>query len=213
MLDMKSSSADVWTNPQVAAQQSRLNVLIQAMKELHPKYDGVDSISKTIRYFMECTYLEGRCTDSDRDILARHPTYYLRLVMTLDLSFSQDRLPEESDFPTKLRGLLGVSRIMPMLEYNSFTQLTERSPDSEDNYDVAPIPDNISEWIETDRSVQFARELGLAPTSLSIQEEESERESPSSDSVGSEVRWGENDASMMMMVQGMGFEMEGLGVW
>ncbi|KAB5578351.1 fungal-specific transcription factor [Coniochaeta sp. 2T2.1] len=40
------------------------------------------------------------------DILTSHPSLYLRLALTMDLSLSKDRLPEEGDFPASLRGLL-----------------------------------------------------------------------------------------------------------
>lgn len=39
------------------------------------------------------------------DILTSHPSLYLRLALTMDLSLSKDRIPEEGDFPASLRGL------------------------------------------------------------------------------------------------------------
>lgn len=80
------------SNPRIAKKQKRLHTLIRAMKEYRPKYDGVDWLSKTIRYFMECTYLDEpvdsvwdpafsnplhQAYDSDEDevdILRKNPT-------------------------------------------------------------------------------------------------------------------------------------------
>ncbi|EGU76360.1 hypothetical protein FOXB_13129 [Fusarium oxysporum f. sp. conglutinans Fo5176] len=95
MVDMKmstaSSATEIWARPEVASKQSRLNVLIQVFRELHPKYDGVHSISKTIRYFMECSDREEppqmMLTNDHADVLARSPTQYLRLALTIDEPF------------------------------------------------------------------------------------------------------------------------------
>ncbi|KAF4975212.1 hypothetical protein FZEAL_7969 [Fusarium zealandicum] len=176
MLDVKLSSdsePQVRTHPGIVAKQSRLNVLIQAMKELHPKYDGVDSISQTIRYFMERTNLAESASASTSlvkgraDILARSPTYYLRLALTIDLSLSQDRLPEESDFPTRLRPLLAGTR------YSSPTLLRQLNIFQRDGSvkldphrlrqrkSPAPSCQTISQWTSDDRSVHFALEMGI----------------------------------------------------
>ncbi|KAF4464173.1 cutinase transcription factor 1 beta [Fusarium albosuccineum] len=184
MVDIKMSSTssspgEIWTRPAVAAKQSRLNILIQAFRELHPKYDGVDSISKTIRYFMECTYLEQSApppANEPTDVLARSPTYYLRLALTLDLSLSQDRLPNESDFPIRLRSLLlRTGSFMPML----FGQLG--AGQMADGAITPPRPlspsttKNLTRWIEDDRSSQFALQMGIEitgwPTSLDMTHE------------------------------------------
>ncbi|KAJ4316096.1 hypothetical protein N0V84_008025 [Fusarium piperis] len=171
MVDIKMSSdsspGEIWSRPAIAAKQSRLNVLIQAFRELHPKYDGVDSISKTIRYFMECTYLQDSTPtlsfSENTDVLARSPTYYLRLALTIDLSLSQNRLPQDSDFPTPLRRFLyNTSLSTPaLLEQQVATQslttksLTPPRP-------VSPtIVKHFSQWVEDDRCVHFALEMGI----------------------------------------------------
>ncbi|KAM5358159.1 hypothetical protein ACJZ2D_015547 [Fusarium nematophilum] len=171
MLDMRTSSVsspgEIWTHPGVAAKQSRLNVLIQAFRELHPKYDGVDSISKTIRYFMECTYLEQSTPHhSERtDVLARSPTCYLRLALTIDLSLSQDRLPKEDDFPTRLREMLGRTTFtMPIFFGPMDTSSSPQYAKAVEAPPAAPIPptsESLSQWVEDDRSVHFALEMGL----------------------------------------------------
>ncbi|KAJ4248756.1 hypothetical protein NW762_012594 [Fusarium torreyae] len=175
MVDMKmsaaSSPAEIWSRPDVASKQSRLNVLIQVFRELHPKYDGVHSISKTIRYFMECSYLEEPApmmlTNDHADVLARSPTNYLRLALTIDVCLSQDRLAQDSDFPAALRRLVNRKEsLMPML----FGQLQNvQMPQMPQTKQIAlPRPlspatyaKSFSRWMEDDPSVGFALEMGI----------------------------------------------------
>jgi hypothetical protein len=110
---------------QSALKQHRLNILIEAMKTYQPQYDGVDWVSETIRHVVNLAQLDSTTSETDSagnsngntegngngvacdwtDILTSHPSLYLRLALTMDLSLSKDRLPEEGDFPTSLRGL------------------------------------------------------------------------------------------------------------
>ncbi|KAI5864845.1 fungal-specific transcription factor domain-containing protein [Durotheca rogersii] len=131
IIDVKLSSQNNHTNcsaepdPQLAAKQHRLNILIEAMKTYQPQYDGVDYISETIRHIINLAQLDAPANTgagipsfgnngkqsriSDwTDILASQPGYYLRLAMTMDLCFSKGRLVEESDFPANLRGLFAA---------------------------------------------------------------------------------------------------------
>ncbi|KAK2678755.1 hypothetical protein RAB80_003936 [Fusarium oxysporum f. sp. vasinfectum] len=39
--------------------QNQLNTLVSAMIEYQPRYEGVDWVTRAIRYFMECTYCES----------------------------------------------------------------------------------------------------------------------------------------------------------
>ncbi|KAI1136084.1 fungal-specific transcription factor domain-containing protein [Hypoxylon sp. FL0543] len=118
----KSSSTNL--DPNQAAKQQRLNILIEVMKTYQPQYDGVDYISETIRHIINISRLDtpasnggfpSFCADGKQsqisdwtDILASQPGYYLRLAMTMDLCFSKGRLAEESDFPANLRGLFAA---------------------------------------------------------------------------------------------------------
>lgn len=178
MLDVKlnSTSAKSGHTLRVAESQSRLNLLIQAMKEYHPRYEGADWVSKTIRYFMECTYLDqsqfsssdpvhsnhrswGQHFEGDRaDVLTSNPTYYLRLALTMDLSLSQDRLPEEIDFPLEIRGVLNrLGCFMPILFGQEGGMALKKERKS-----CTPVQ-NPTGWIENDRSLYFALEMGLGP--------------------------------------------------
>ncbi|KAH7131713.1 fungal-specific transcription factor domain-containing protein [Dactylonectria estremocensis] len=65
LLDIKLlPPSPAYATDQRAQKQDRLNILIQAMKEYHPKYDGVDWISKTIRYFMDIPKGDQTCSVS-----------------------------------------------------------------------------------------------------------------------------------------------------
>ncbi|KAK8075193.1 fungal specific transcription factor domain-containing protein [Apiospora hydei] len=106
--------------PDELVKQNRLNVLVEAMKTYTPQYDGCDYVSETIRHIMTLAQLDtptplpATSTTSTisnwTDILASQPGCYLRLAMTMDLSFAKGRLPEESDFPASLRGLFTAGR-------------------------------------------------------------------------------------------------------
>jgi hypothetical protein len=129
IIDVKLSSynknsSSALSNPQEVAKQNRLNILIEAMKTYQPQYDGVDYVSETIRHIVTLAQLDTPAppsasnTISDwTDILASQPGCYLRLAMTMDLSLSKGRLPEESDFPASLRGLFtaGYSSIKALM--------------------------------------------------------------------------------------------------
>lgn len=114
-------------NTQVARKQQQLNVLIEAMKTYTPQYDGVDWVSEAIRHIINLAQLDPdpaghnpssapphspskqlATTVDWTDILASHPSAYLRLALTVDLSLSKGRLPEERDFPVSLRGIFGA---------------------------------------------------------------------------------------------------------
>ncbi|KAH6976541.1 fungal-specific transcription factor domain-containing protein [Ilyonectria sp. MPI-CAGE-AT-0026] len=102
---------------QALTKQSRLNALIEAMKTYRPQYDSVDFVTEIIRHVVDLVKsneVPGSAPleqSDDRlaftgwsDILTLAPGLYLRLVMTLDLGFSNARLPQDADFPSNLPG-------------------------------------------------------------------------------------------------------------
>ncbi|KAH9903732.1 hypothetical protein F4778DRAFT_735304 [Xylariomycetidae sp. FL2044] len=125
----KQNSSSAGPTSKAVAKQHRLDILIEAMKTYQPQYDGVDYVSETIRHIINLAQLDppadsttnpasllstrGNSSHSSisdwTDILASQPGCYLRLAMTMDLSLSKGRLPEESDFPESLRGLFTTS--------------------------------------------------------------------------------------------------------
>ncbi|OLN92820.1 Cutinase transcription factor 1 beta 1 [Colletotrichum chlorophyti] len=132
ILDVKlsASSRSFDPNTQSALKQHRLNILIEAMKTYQPQYDGVDWVSETIRHIINLAQIdsppagesgdgEGSAVIADwTDILASQPSSYLRLALTMDLSLSKGRLPEDGDFPVSLRGLFtgGFNPLKALLE-------------------------------------------------------------------------------------------------
>lgn len=168
--------------------QNQLNILVAAMKVFQPRYEGVDWVTRAIRYFMECTYCESAridCNDQHQakepsmDVISLNPAHFLRLALTLDLSLSQDRLPVERDFPRKLQALISKTGcFIPFL----FSQ----DSDHDDNMavdDIATVArhgispelglgmtrcespqfQDFSGWVENDRSLFFAQEMGIGP--------------------------------------------------
>ncbi|GJC84405.1 cutinase transcription factor 1 beta [Colletotrichum liriopes] len=144
ILDVKlsASSRSFDPNTQSALKQHRLNILIEAMKTYQPQYDGVDWVSETIRHIVNLAQIdspppgetsgsEGSAVIADwTDILASQPSSYLRLALTMDLSLSKGRLPEDGDFPVSLRGLFTGG-------FNPLKSLLERKREDSRNMSVA----------------------------------------------------------------------------
>ncbi|WYZ43857.1 hypothetical protein EsH8_VII_000293 [Colletotrichum jinshuiense] len=133
ILDVKlsASSRSFDPNTHSALKQHRLNILIEAMKTYQPQYDGVDWVSETIRHIVnlaqidsppvgesENAHEDGAVIADWTDILASQPSSYLRLALTMDLSLSKGRLPDDGDFPVSLRGLFtgGFNPLKALLE-------------------------------------------------------------------------------------------------
>lgn len=130
------------------------------------------------------------------DLLISHPSLYLRLALTMDLSISKARLPEEGDFPANLRGLLagGRSAANPMralLAANRQQQQQQRQqqqhirpvpgstssvppelqrpkPPSRQQEQPCSVvtPRTMSRWIETDRAVDYGMQSGAVDMDL-----------------------------------------------
>jgi hypothetical protein len=161
-------------NSQSALKQHRLNVLIEAMKTYQPQYDGVDWVSETIRHIINLAQLDGvqpNATEGSNpsngatspsangnnnnsnsnkiqdwtDILTSHPSLYLRLALTMDLSLSKDRLPEEGDFPASLRGLLsGSSSTNPMRTLLAANRQQPQAQPAQQHQQLRPVPGSMS---------------------------------------------------------------------
>jgi hypothetical protein len=92
---------------------AHLMLFIETIKRYESLYDGVEWFTETIRMGLSekqlCHRIEsaasttGHRTKTWGHFVAAHPTCYLRLAITIDLSFSHGRLPEEQDFPTDLQ--------------------------------------------------------------------------------------------------------------
>lgn len=169
---------------------ARLRTLLQFLAVCQPVYDGVHWISRTIQYLMECTYFEDcALTDfkSSRDeqrsstsetitsgssisSILNDPSYYLRMALTVDISIREGRLPDEQDFPDDIRSLISrTGCFIPLL-----FETENDSMHQDESYEFlktlgwslqpALMPDdNLSWFIEQDRSLSFALEMGLGP--------------------------------------------------
>lgn len=145
--------------------QRRLEVLMRALKECHARYDGVEWVSQAIQSFLQNMDTTGSPLSDDNhapkngsdfsdwsDIFESRPELYLRMSITIDMSLSQGRLPEEKDFPLALRRGTSPSYelddVLGMLD-GDMSQLFRD-----------PATSSLSGWVENDRSLYFLYELG-----------------------------------------------------
>lgn len=154
--------------------QHRLNILIEAMKTYQPQYDGVDYVSETIRHIVTLAQLDTPAPPtianpiSDwQDILASQPGSYLRLAMTMDLSLSKGRLPEESDFPASLRGLFTAG-------YSSVRTLMEAGKTN-----LAPLPQQ-SNFLNPADQMFFPTGMSTVPRAIYSLPSDADTDSPNS---------------------------------
>ncbi|KAI8658156.1 Zn(2)-C6 fungal-type domain-containing protein [Fusarium keratoplasticum] len=164
--------------------QNCLNILIKAIREYRPRHEEADWITRAIRYFMECTYLEpaassrqtvnGQSPEAD-DVMTQNPTHYLKLALTLDLSLGQDRLPVEKDFPARIQALISRTGCFMPIVFSHGVQVggsvgatPVEQPSSEMEQSAvgcaSPQVPDFTGWIQNDRSLFFAQEMGLADT-------------------------------------------------
>ncbi|KAM0338609.1 hypothetical protein ACHAPU_011265 [Fusarium lateritium] len=112
--------------------QRHVDNILKQMKSYKNKYYITDWVMRAIRHVVELagqrsptpstTEDDSSSPSSCLDMLKNRPSYYLRLVMTLDMSISNGRLPDECDFPPSLRktgrGLNARSQLssMPIID-------------------------------------------------------------------------------------------------
>ncbi|KAF5676191.1 cutinase transcription factor 1 beta [Fusarium heterosporum] len=112
--------------------QRHVDNLLKQMKGYKNKYYITDWVMRAIRHVVELARQRSptpstpeddlSAPSSCLDMLKNRPSNYLRLVMTLDMSISNGRLPDECDFPPSLRktvqGLNARSQLssMPMTD-------------------------------------------------------------------------------------------------
>lgn len=117
MLDVKlaglpTSSGSATSNSEILEKNLRLKAVIQTIKTCYGQYDSADFVIRAVQHI--AGFLELEClqptTDAGTndsfgwpDIFSSNPNLYLRLVLSMDLSLSNGRLPQEEDFPARLR--------------------------------------------------------------------------------------------------------------
>ncbi|KIL92199.1 hypothetical protein FAVG1_04607 [Fusarium avenaceum] len=152
------------TAPQVVAltqKQRHVDNILKQMKSYKNKYYITDWVMRAIRHVVELarqrsptpfnTEEDSPSPSSYLDMLKNRPSYYLRLVMTLDMSISNGRLPDECDFPPSLRkagrGLNSRSQVSSLLTVDE----QSRKRFSAMNKD--PIPSNLMDLVNHSSSV------------------------------------------------------------
>ncbi|KAF9775834.1 hypothetical protein IL306_006036, partial [Fusarium sp. DS 682] len=156
-----------------AEKKHRFQVLVETMKDFEPRYDGVEWISTVIRYIVNLAQVESAFISKSlitdwTDVLAYKPSIYLRLTITMDLSLSLIRLPEDKDFPMVLRSnyLSGANLIHSPISLASH-QSTTNSDDvdlllraAEQPIDEASCPSSTSNRREgTDKPNRGANDV------------------------------------------------------
>ncbi|TPX08642.1 uncharacterized protein E0L32_009831 [Thyridium curvatum] len=146
ILDVKVLSPERIDEVSFEARHCRLRVLINALKEHRPRYDGIEWISYTLRYAvnlaeMNSARIPKKLVGSWADLLTQQPSFCLRLALTVDLSISQVKIPDDQDFPVILRGSLrpGVS-----LEQSLSLKTPNRAADFQDMDLIRFVPRNES---------------------------------------------------------------------
>ena len=115
--------------------------LSEAMDTYRPKYYIVDWVVKAVwhivhlaRQFLSSMAVHngvmGLSPTSWTELLQLMPSSYLRLVITLEMSISHGKIPEESDFPPTLRTSAEISFSIPnMGKYLEFNTPSRQSPE------------------------------------------------------------------------------------
>ena len=170
---------------QCIVERSQLSTLIRATQECYSRLDGAISALTMIQYFMGCTYYdkelhnhhvpsaaEPQFHKDSTDVLEIQPFLYLKLALTLDLSLIRGRLPWEGDYPASLRSFVCMaSYFFPSPFMQTSCELSEVSTTNDTN--TVSLSTSwagmLHRWIENDRSLYFAREMGLGPFELDRQ--------------------------------------------
>lgn len=104
------------------ATNCELNVLNQMMTMYESQYDGVEWVAETVEHILESSdkesmQLQGTgmpafapLSRSCMDTLISHPSIYLQVAMTMDLSLCKGRLPGSEDFPSRIQKFFHRSR-------------------------------------------------------------------------------------------------------
>ncbi|KAG5795920.1 hypothetical protein H9Q69_005065 [Fusarium xylarioides] len=129
--------------------------ILKQMKSYKKKYYITDWVMRAIRHVVELARQRSPApmsTDDDSsptsclDMLKTRPSYYLRLVMTLDMSISNGRLPDECDFPPSLRkagrglGSRSQATSMPTVDEQSMKRFSAMNKHL--------IPDNLTDFMD-----------------------------------------------------------------
>jgi hypothetical protein len=141
--------------------QRHVDNILKQMKSYKNKYYITDWVMRAIRHVVDLarqrspapftTEEDSSSPSSYLDMLKNRPSYYLRLVMTLDMSISNGRLPDECDFPPSLRkagrGLNSRSQV------GSISTVDEQSRKRFSAMNKDLIPNNLIDFVNQSSSV------------------------------------------------------------
>ncbi|SPO02044.1 related to cutinase transcription factor 1 beta [Cephalotrichum gorgonifer] len=127
------SSSDI--APLTTHKQRQLSILSDAMNTYRPQYYIVDWVVNAVWHIVHLArqslssatlrnMYPGLSPTSWTQLLQLMPASYLRLVMTLEMSISHGKLPQESDFPPTLR--LTTQLTIPLPEMGAYLEATPR---------------------------------------------------------------------------------------
>ncbi|KAF7560803.1 hypothetical protein G7046_g3341 [Stylonectria norvegica] len=184
VLDVKLSAMSLSSDspePDLRSVQKhvRLKSLIDSMKTYHAQYDVADFVVNAVRHIVDLIQLEGihpvigsSAKDSFEwtDILSMNPSLYLRLALTIDLSLSKDRLPDDRDFPPSLRGLFAgdlspIKSLLVQRRGNSHLAMIEGGSTT-----AISIPPTISSTMEDWLRCSQRMDPAVPPSSESTKE-------------------------------------------
>jgi hypothetical protein len=130
-----------------------LDILDNTMRACSSKYSGVGWVKQILRHFLSSFNQSGdKPTQQDNDqesLILKNPVTYLRLTLTLDLGLRNNRLPMEEEYPVELRNF-------PQCVVPSIQELSKARKECS----MGELK-SFEGWIENDRSLYFAREMGL----------------------------------------------------
>ncbi|KAH7012854.1 fungal-specific transcription factor domain-containing protein [Ilyonectria destructans] len=159
-----------------ATNHHHLQILIEAMKVYQPRYDGVEWVSYAVRVAVDLaqpTLSSNALIKGWRDLLVQQPSLYLRLTLSIDLSLSQLKIPDEQDFPLMLRGVLSPdTRLLrgPFLDIDEMIQHPQEIEPQITSHEVGTLP-NDHTTLERTSAVQHIDLLPLCTQSVIVANE------------------------------------------
>lgn len=152
------------------------------MKVYQPRYDGVEWVSYAVRFAVDLaqpTLSSNVLIKGWRDLLVQQPSLYLRLSLSIDLSLSQLKIPDEQDFPLMLRGVLSPdTRLLrgPFLDIHEMIQHQQEIEPQITSHEVGTLP-NDHTTLERTSAVQNIDLLPLCTQSVILADESLSHES------------------------------------
>ncbi|KAM0331295.1 hypothetical protein ACHAQA_002965 [Verticillium albo-atrum] len=88
------------TNSRTIPSAPKAHIFSEAMNALNTLYEGVDGLAKTVRVIVNQEHL---AQPLEQLTLSSNAGYYMRVALSIDLSLSTGKLPDEADLPPRLQ--------------------------------------------------------------------------------------------------------------